>query len=721
MKRMNRLRAFRFTRHDLYEFFICLVLAGLFVLLSSGAAFAQGNVGINNATPHAKSLLDLTSSDKGLLTPRMTAAQRTAMFPVPDATGRGMLVYQTDGSQGFYYYDGAAWQILQAGASGWGLLGNAGTSPTTNFIGTTDNQPMIVRTNNVERVRFQSNGWIGIGTNAPTFPLQHDGNFPASSMQLIRNTSPTGLSMLAMDNENSTARGIIGMNNSATFVPNTFVVGTATAHPLLLSTADNERARLLPTGEFGIGSTAPTYGLHVVRDTPGSAPVGIQCASNSGVSGVRYHGAAGTLHGVTGWANATNAYASNTLVHGTLSNTPATFLTNGTERMRIDPNGNIGIGTPAPVYGLDLQPTSGTAAMRIRNYGPTGFSGTYIDDDSGLHRLTVGISNTGSAQPGAAMIGTSTATPVLLFTQGAERARVMATGEFGIGTTAPTYGLHLVKDIAGTTPMAIRNMNNAGVSGTHYFSAGGTLAAVSGWSNAGNAYAPSSLVHGTLTNQPLTFLSNSVEQMRITPGGNVGIGTSNPPGKLSVVSGAAAVAMNIQNTNAAGSSGILFENNNSTAFAFAGFSNVSNTYESGTSTAHPVSLYTAAVERIRITAGGNVGIGTATPTATLEVNGFSKLGSNAPAVKMLKLTGTTGATEGGFVDIAHGLTAGKILSVELLIEYAAGAWVTESYLVAAEYQANCVVSAGNIRVVNHATNSGNILGKPLKILVTYEQ
>lgn len=537
---------FRFSRKDLVEFIICLVLAGIFVLLSSGKAFAQGNVGINNPTPHAKSLLDLTSSDKGLLTPRMTAAQRTAMFPVPDASARGMLVYQTDGAQGFCYYDGAAWLMLQSGAAGWGLSGNAGTSAATHFIGTTDNQGLSIRTNGTERMHITT------------------------------------------------------------------------------------------SGEVGMGTPAPAYGLHLLRDTPGSAPLGIQSLSNNGVSGVRFHGAAGTLHGVTGWANTTNAYTPNTLVHGTLSSMPATFITNATERVRIDAAGNVGIGTSAPVYTLDLQPTSATSAMRIRNLGPTGFSGTFVDDDAGLHRLVLGMTNTGSTLPGVAWLGSSTVTPLVLATQSMERARLLATGEFGIGTTAPTYGLHVVRDAVGTAPFAIRNLNNAGVSGTHYFSAGGTLAGVSGWSNGGNAFAPSSLVHGTLTNQPLTFLSNSVERMRIDPAGNVGIGTT-------------------------------------------------------------------------------------APTSALEVNGYTKLGSNAPSVRMLKLTGVTGATEGGFVDVPHGLTASKILSVELLIEYTPGAWVTESYLVTAEYQANCVISATNIRVANHATNSGNILSKPLKILVTYEQ
>jgi len=46
----------------------------------------------------------------------------------------------------------------------WNKTGNAGTNPTTDFLGTTDNQPLVFRTNNVERVRMFTSGNIGINT-----------------------------------------------------------------------------------------------------------------------------------------------------------------------------------------------------------------------------------------------------------------------------------------------------------------------------------------------------------------------------------------------------------------------------------------------------------------------------------------------------------------------------------------------------------------------------
>src|SRR5688572_25443527 len=110
----------RFTPNATIDMIFILFLTGMVLFLMSMKAQAQ-NVGINNASPHSKSLLDLTSSDKGLLVPRMTETQRNAMFPAPDASANGMLVYQTDNAQGFYVFNGNSWQAVNNGNEGWGL------------------------------------------------------------------------------------------------------------------------------------------------------------------------------------------------------------------------------------------------------------------------------------------------------------------------------------------------------------------------------------------------------------------------------------------------------------------------------------------------------------------------------------------------------------------------------------------------------------------------
>jgi len=143
---------------NFYNISLCAIL-----FLFSINSFSQ--VGIGTTTPNVSSALDITSTTAGLLAPRMTQANKTAI--VTPATG--LLIYQTDGTTGFYYYNGSAW--MPFGLAGWALTGNAGTTPATNFIGTTDAQDLVIKANNTEAIRVQSVGNVGIGTNAPSTKL----------------------------------------------------------------------------------------------------------------------------------------------------------------------------------------------------------------------------------------------------------------------------------------------------------------------------------------------------------------------------------------------------------------------------------------------------------------------------------------------------------------------------------------------------------------------
>lgn len=129
-------------------------------------------VGIGTTTPHASSQLEISSTIGGLLIPRMTQAQRTAIA----SPANGLLVYQTDASTGFWYYNGASWTTFTS--SGWSLTGDSGTNPATNFLGTADAQDLVISTNNSERMRVKSNGDIGINQNNPTTKLHINGTAP---------------------------------------------------------------------------------------------------------------------------------------------------------------------------------------------------------------------------------------------------------------------------------------------------------------------------------------------------------------------------------------------------------------------------------------------------------------------------------------------------------------------------------------------------------------
>ena len=82
-----------------------IFLLPIFVLLQL-CLYAQ--VGIGTATPDASAKLDVTSTTKGFLPPRMTAAQRSAI----SSPTNGLLVYQTDYPSGLYYFNAGVWSKL---------------------------------------------------------------------------------------------------------------------------------------------------------------------------------------------------------------------------------------------------------------------------------------------------------------------------------------------------------------------------------------------------------------------------------------------------------------------------------------------------------------------------------------------------------------------------------------------------------------------------------
>ena len=75
----------------------------------TASVYRSGSVGIGSATtPNASAQLDVNSTTKGFLPPRMTSTQRLAIT----APATGLLVYQTNGTSGLYYYNGASWNIV---------------------------------------------------------------------------------------------------------------------------------------------------------------------------------------------------------------------------------------------------------------------------------------------------------------------------------------------------------------------------------------------------------------------------------------------------------------------------------------------------------------------------------------------------------------------------------------------------------------------------------
>ncbi|MBL7702715.1 MAG: tail fiber domain-containing protein [Ferruginibacter sp.] len=128
---------------------IKIILLLFFFSITAKKIFAQ-SVAINTdgSTANASALLDVKSTAKGLLIPRLTATQRAAIA----TPANGLMVYDTD-SAAFSYYTGSAWLFLKGGTNSdinWSTEGNLLTDTAVNFIGTKDNKPLQIRTNNIK-------------------------------------------------------------------------------------------------------------------------------------------------------------------------------------------------------------------------------------------------------------------------------------------------------------------------------------------------------------------------------------------------------------------------------------------------------------------------------------------------------------------------------------------------------------------------------------------
>jgi hypothetical protein len=172
----------------------------LLVVFFRSELSAQQNVLVTDNTttaPHASSLMELNSTTKGFLMPRVALSSTTSQSPIGVAPLTSLLVYNTatagDVTPGFYYWDGTKWNRFDSGNNigDWKVTGNTlltspaapsiyGTTPigtSENWIGTTDAVDFVVGTNQIERLRVkQSTGRVGIGTSSPSKPLDVAGS-----------------------------------------------------------------------------------------------------------------------------------------------------------------------------------------------------------------------------------------------------------------------------------------------------------------------------------------------------------------------------------------------------------------------------------------------------------------------------------------------------------------------------------------------------------------
>jgi len=291
---------------------------------------------------------------------------------------------------------------------------------------------------------------------------------------------------------------------------------------------------------------------------------------------------------------------------------PMVFGTANTERLRIASDGSVGIGTSSPGQKLEVAGTikssSGTAFI-CQNSSATGSNAVRMINNSGSFYF--GTENSAGTDYGlpayAAFMYANYASPICFVTNGAEKMRLDASGNLGLGVT-PSYKLDVgggaganwirtasggANSGAGVIIAGASNSYKNWVIACQYNLAGGlefTQTTTAGGSTIGSTPAMALDVNGNL----LCGLSNAVNGVGTSGSGRI---TSKAPG-----------ANGFSNFLAYSSS-----NDAVIAMGHDGSAGIIGTTYASTAGFTPIAFYTSGSERARIDASGNVGIGTTSP------------------------------------------------------------------------------------------------------------
>jgi hypothetical protein len=332
-------------------------------------------------------------------------------------------------------------------------------------------------------------------------------------------------------------------------------------------------------------------------------------------------------------------------ITGTGTYLPLTFYTGGSERMRIDTSGRVLVGLS----------TSGSTASKLQVTGGTTNATSLATAYSDAAVAIVPKSTSGFSL--AIASGTSDFPQLQVSANGAAAGALLLQpygGDVGIGTSSPSANLQV-------------NGSNIRLQGDNSF--------YSIASTAGSRYG---YLQGTssgliLTADGATYLrfdTNSAERMRIDSSGNVGIGTSSPSALLHVNGTARATSMSLNGlsigdyalynglvTRVGNGAGIGINSANSTdnAYIYFGYGTTSPQQQGaaiGRIGGDQLSLFTASVERLRITPTGSVQLATS-GTSILNSSGRPILNQTGSILQVVSVTKTDvfSVTAANFVDV----------------------------------------------------------------------
>jgi hypothetical protein len=375
---------------------------------------------------------------------------------------------------------------------------------------------------------------------------------------------------------------------------------------------------VLDTGKVGIGTTSPATPLHVIgsirtQGTTGASSPELSLLS-AGFYTWRLRADGNNLRVMT-----------DDITVATVTNTGGATFT-----------GNVGIGTTSPSSRLEIQ-GAGTTASGYTSAGNAGLKLDFGTATNGIINLVgggeLGIYHSNSSGAYDVGIGFGTnADRILRFdTAGAEKMRILANGNVGIGTASPI-------DLVGA------GYRTLAVSGT---TTGALIDLMVGGSRLGAIYADTNVTAvGSLINVPLLLTTNDTERMRITGAGNVGIGTSSPATTLVVATSSNTNGLQIRRNSFDNNDYALLGFRISTAELADNLAEIRGLRTNRVNSGDTDLVFTTSIggatptEKLRIRDNGNVGIGTTAPSELLHLRSATptQLIENSGGTGILKFT-----------------------------------------------------------------------------------
>jgi hypothetical protein len=421
----------------------------LATLLAAGLASqtqAQG-VRIGTAgTPDASAVLDLVSGTKGALLPRVAALADVA------SPATGLIVYQTGGTPGYYYYTGTAWQQLATATGTVSTASNGLTKTGQNVAlgGALTSATVISQAGNNLGI---TGGNVGIGTAAPQSTLDVSGDFRVSTGSVNATLGTTGPG-------NANISGYIGQSFTlpvaASLTSIRLVDGAnnfSTTIQIFSGSGPNGTAQLAtPLPISFVANTSTT----VVLPTPLSLPAGtytlmLNTNANGNVNPIRYFNNGENYTGGTVYSN-TSAF-----VPVDLDFTVAYTSGSPTSAFNVGTSGNVGIGTSA-APSQKLEVVGGSVKISTAGQGlifadgstqttaaaPATGSGSYIQNTTSPQAGS-NFNVSGSGNVGTSLgVGTSGAPVATLDVRGSQALAYVTTGSTS-GTFTLTAAHHTVR------------------------------------------------------------------------------------------------------------------------------------------------------------------------------------------------------------------------------------------------------------------------------------